>query len=64
MQRKKQLYEKMKQLEHELKELSSIVKYEDNIATEDEVHGWAIRMNLLISSLEQLRKEVLEFHTS
>ncbi|MDP4091170.1 MAG: hypothetical protein Q8930_18140 [Bacillota bacterium] len=64
MQRKKQLYEKMIQLEHELKDLTTIVKYEDSTATEDEIHGWVIRMNSLVTRLEHLKEEVLEFYTS
>lgn len=64
MQRKKELYENMKQLEHELKDLTTIVKYNDKAATEDEIHGWAMRMGTLINNLEQLKKEVLEFYTS
>jgi hypothetical protein len=64
MKRKKQLYEEMKALEHEFKELNSIVRYEDATPTEDEIHGWAIRMNAYIQALEELKKEVLEFYTS
>ncbi|MDT8718043.1 hypothetical protein IAI10_15360 [Clostridium sp. 19966] len=62
MQRKKELYEKMKQLERELKGLTEIVKYDDTIASEDEIHGWSMRMDGLINSLEQVRKDILEFH--
>ncbi len=64
MLRKIQLYENMVQLDHELKDLASIVKYEDSVATEDEIHGWVIRMNALINNLEQVKNDVLEFHTS
>jgi hypothetical protein len=62
MKRKKQLYEELKAAERELKELTLLVKYEDNIPTEDEIHGWAIRMNACVAKLQLLEKEVLEFY--
>ena len=64
MKRKKQLYEEIRTIEHELKELSEIVKYDDIVPSEDEIHGWAIRMNSCITVLQELRDEVLEFYTN
>lgn len=52
----------MKKLQQELKDLDTIVKYEDNSPTEDEIHGWVIRMNNLVKGLEVLKEEVLQFY--
>ncbi len=64
MKRKKQLYEELKAAEHELKSLVSFVKGDETIHSEDEIHSWAIEMNALISNLETLKEEVLEFYRS
>lgn len=64
MKRKKELYEEFKVLEKELKELALLLKYEDSIPSEDEIHGWAIRMNSCITAMEQLKEEGLEFFKS
>lgn len=64
MKRKKELYEEMKKIQRELKSLNSIVEDENYLPSEDEIHGWAIRMNACITSLEKVKDEVLEFYTS
>ena len=64
VKRKKELYEEIKAIEHELKELNAIVKYDDSVPSEDEIHGWAIRMNACITMLEELRDQVIEFYTN
>ncbi|MDP4143781.1 MAG: hypothetical protein Q8936_04765 [Bacillota bacterium] len=64
MKRKKELLQEIKMLEKELKSLASIVSDESVIPTEDEIHGWSIRMNACISRLEILKEEILEFYRS
>lgn len=62
MKRKKQLYEEMKHLENEFKELTLIMKENDYIPSEDEIHGWAIKMDVYINNLEMIKKEILDFY--
>lgn len=62
MKRKKELFEELKRLEHELKSLHSIVEDEEYTPSEDEIHGWVIRVNSYISTLEKTKNEVIEFY--
>jgi len=64
MKRKKELYEEMKIVEKELKELSLIVQDKIFIPSQDEIHGWAIQMEHCINRLEVLKQEVLEFYSN
>lgn len=62
MKRKKQLYEAMKHLENEFKELTLIAKDDDYIPSEDEIHGWAIKMDVYMNKVEEIKNEVLDFY--
>ena len=64
MKRKKQLFDEIKVVEKELKELSSIIDNETFIPSQDEIHGWAIQMDNCINRLEILKEEVLEFYSN
>lgn len=64
MKRKKELYEEMRIVEKELKELALIVHDEIFIPSQDEIHGWAIQMDNCINRLEVLKEEVLEFYSN
>lgn len=64
MKRKKELYEEIRVVEKELKELASIVNNETFIPSQDEIHGWAIQMDYCINRLKVLREEVLEFYSN
>ena len=64
MKRKKQLYEEIKIIEKELKALSSLLYDEGNVPTEDEIHGWAIQMDLCTNNLKKLKEETLEFFSN
>lgn len=64
MKGKKELYEEIKRLEREMKSIHSIVEDETYIPSEDEIHGWAIKMTSYITALERIKKEVVEFYTS
>lgn len=61
MKRKKQLYEDIKAIQKELKALSSVVYDEGNVPTEDEIHAWAIQIDMCTNSLIKLKEETLEF---
>ena len=64
MKRKKELYDEIRVLEKELKELASILSNETVIPSQDEIHGWAINMDHCITRLKILREEVLEFYSN
>ena len=61
MKRKNQLYEEMKIIEKELKALSSLLHDEGSVPTEDEIHGWAIQMDICTNNLKSLKEDTLEF---
>ena len=64
MKRKKELYDEIRVLEKELKELASIVSNGTDIPSQDQIHGWAIKMEHCITRLKILREEVLEFYSN
>jgi len=64
MKRKKELYEEIRVVAKELKELSSIVQDEMFIPSQDEIHGWAIQMDNCTNRLKVLKEEVLEFYSN
>ena len=64
MKRKKELYDEIRIVEKELKQLACIVDNETFIPSQDEIHGWAIQMDNCISRLEIIKEEVLEFHSN
>ena len=64
MKGKKELYEEIRKLERELKSIHSIVEDQAYIPSEDEIHGWAIKMTSYITALERIKKDVVEFYTN
>lgn len=61
MKRKNELMDEIKILEKEIKSLSDIIKDENHVPSQDEIHGWAIRSNIAIEKLTEFRDNVLEF---
>jgi len=64
MKRKKELYDEIRVVEKELKQLALIVLDETSIPSQDEIHGWAIQMDHCINRLKVLREEILEFYSN
>lgn len=64
MKRKKEIYEELKKAERDLRELANIVQSDENIPSEDEIHGWVISMNGYISNLEKIKLEVIDFYSN